>query len=285
MATGGGNGAAGRDVAGVNFTPRLLDGVPARELKSLADDIKKQVGSGVVALVGTSDGKASVVVGVTDDLTARINAVDLAKIGAHALGGKGGGGRADMAQAGGPDPSQAQAALDAIERALGRPRPEPPSDPGERFGVPVLMAGRPRVVATAEQRGELRALAGSSDRAEADRARAILLSLEGWSSVRIAEAFSVEPDSVRHWRWTFGREGVAGLRARKAPGPEPVKARAALSVVSEVLADEVSDRPNWTLPRLQDEIEARTGERISKSRLSVVMRKKGASAGGGRGTR
>ena len=148
-----------------------------------------------------------------------------------------------------------------------------------------VMAGRPRVVATAEQRGELRGLAGSSDRAEADRARAILLSLEGWSSVRIAEAFSVEPDSVRHWRWTFGREGVAGLRARKAPGPEPVKARAALSVVSEVLADEVSDGPNWTLPRLQDEIEARTGERISKSRLSVVMRKKGASAGGGHGTR
>ena len=151
------------------------------------------------------------------------------------------------------------------------------------FGV--VMVGRPRVVATAEQCRDLRTLAGSSDRAEADRARAILLSLQGWSSVRIAEAFSVEPDSVRHWRWTFGREGVAGLRARKAPGPEPVKARAALSVVSEVLADEISDRPNWTLPRLQDEIEARTGERISKSRLSVVMRKKGASAGGGPGTR
>ena len=147
------------------------------------------------------------------------------------------------------------------------------------------MAGRPRVVATAEQRSELRALAGSSDREEADRARAILLSLEGWSSVRIAEAFSVKPDSVRHWRWTFGRDGVAGLRARTAAGPEPVKARAALSVVAAVLSDEVADRPNWTLPRLQDEIEARTGLRISKSRLSVVMRKKGAFAGGGHGTR
>ena len=55
-------------------------------------------------------------------------------------------------------------------------------------------------------------------------------SLQGWSGVRIAAAFSVEPDSVRHWRWTFGRDGVAGLRARKAAGPEPVKARAALSV-------------------------------------------------------
>ena len=147
------------------------------------------------------------------------------------------------------------------------------------------MAGRPRVVATAEQCEELRALAGSPDRQEADRARAILLSLQGWSSFRIAEAFSVEPDSVRHWRWTFGRDGVSGLRARKAPGPEPVKARAALSVVAAVLSDEVADRPNWTLPRLQDEIEARTGQRISKSRLSVVMRKKGASAGGGHGTR
>lgn len=142
------------------------------------------------------------------------------------------------------------------------------------------MAGRPRVVATAEQREELHALAGSRDREEADRARAILLSLEGWSSARIGEAFSVKPDSVRHWRWTFGCAGVSGLRSRKAPGPEPVKAEAALSVVTELLSGEVSDRPNWTLPRLQDEIEARTGHRISKSRLSVVMRKKGASAGG-----
>jgi hypothetical protein len=67
--------------------------------------------------------------------------------------------------------------------------------------------------------------------------------------------------------------------------PEPVKARAALSVVADALAGDVADRPNWTLPRLQDEIEARSGLRISKSRLSVVMRKKGAFAGGGPGTR
>ena len=90
--------------------------------------------------------------------------------------------------------------------------------------------------------------------------------------------------SVRHWRWIFGREGVAGLRARTAPGPDPVKARAALSVIEEVLAPGVSERPNWTLPRLADEIEKRTGERISTSRLSVVL-KKGASPGAGRGTR
>ena len=120
LATGGAAGAAPpeRQISGIRFSPRLLDGVPARELKSLADDLKKQLGSGVVALVATNDGKASVVVGVTADLTTRLNAVDLVKIGAAELGGAGGGGRADMAQAGGPDPSRAEAALQAIERAL-----------------------------------------------------------------------------------------------------------------------------------------------------------------------
>ena len=120
LATGGGAGTASaeRQVSGIRFSPRLLEGVPARELKGLADDLKKQLGSGVVALVATNDGKASVVVGVTQDLTSRLNAVDLVKIGAAELGGAGGGGRADMAQAGGPDPSRAEAALQAIERAL-----------------------------------------------------------------------------------------------------------------------------------------------------------------------
>ena len=79
------------------------------------------------------------------------------------------------------------------------------------------MSGRSWIVATAEQRVELRDVAGSADREEADRARAILLSLDGWTSDRIALAFCVQPDSVRHWRWIFGREGVAGLRARTAP--------------------------------------------------------------------
>jgi len=120
LATGGTAGAAPaeRQISGIRFSPRLLEGVPARELKSLADDLKKQLGSGVVALVATNDGKASVVVGVTQDLTSRLNAVDLVKIGAAELGGAGGGGRADMAQAGGPDPSRAEEALQAIERAL-----------------------------------------------------------------------------------------------------------------------------------------------------------------------
>jgi transposase len=146
------------------------------------------------------------------------------------------------------------------------------------------MSGQSWIEATAGQREELRDLAGSSDREEADRARAILLSLDGWTSERISAAFCVQPDSVRHWRWIFGREGVPGLRARTAPGPAPVKAQAALSVVEELLAAGVSERPNWTLPRLADEIERRTGHRISKSRLSVVL-KKGALPGAGRVTR
>ena len=85
----------------------------------LIDDGKKQIGSGVVAIIGVSeDGKAGLAVGVTDDLTKRINAVDLAKVGAEALGGKGGGGRPDLAQAGGPDGSKAELALKAIEARL-----------------------------------------------------------------------------------------------------------------------------------------------------------------------
>jgi transposase len=113
------------------------------------------------------------------------------------------------------------------------------------------------ISASAEQREELRALARSSDREEADRARAILLSWEGWTSEQIAAAFCVRTDSVRHWRWIFGRKGSAGLRARTAPGRAAAKEQAALSVIEQVLAPAVAQRPNWTLPRLQDEIERR----------------------------
>ena len=120
LATGGGGAAAPefQEVDGIKFAPRLLEGMPARDLKGLADDIKKQVGSGVVALVSVDGGKASLVVGVTDDLTGRFNAVDLVKAGSAAVGGKGGGGRPDMAQAGGPDGAKAADALKAIESAL-----------------------------------------------------------------------------------------------------------------------------------------------------------------------
>ena len=112
--------AAIRDVNGIKLLARSVTGIELKDLRSLADEGKKQVGSGVVAIVGLSDdGKAGLVVGVTDDLTARFNAVELVKTGAAVLGGKGGGGRPDMAQAGGPDGAKAEDALKAIEAALG----------------------------------------------------------------------------------------------------------------------------------------------------------------------
>jgi alanyl-tRNA synthetase len=109
-----------RSVGGVKLLARAVTDIDMKDLKSLADEGKKQVGSGVVAIVGVSgEGKAGIVVGVTADLTARFNAVELVKKGAEALGGKGGGGRPDMAQAGGPDGSKAEAALAAVAAALG----------------------------------------------------------------------------------------------------------------------------------------------------------------------
>jgi alanyl-tRNA synthetase len=120
IATGGSSSSGGdtKSVNGVKLAARLLPDVPAKELKSMADALKKQLGSGVVALVATADGKASVVVGVTDDLIGRLSAVDLVKAGSLALGGQGGGGRPDMAQAGGPDAANANNAIAAIEAAI-----------------------------------------------------------------------------------------------------------------------------------------------------------------------
>ncbi|NNG03999.1 MAG: alanine--tRNA ligase, partial [Inquilinus sp.] len=120
LATGGGAGTAPpvKQVEGIDFSGRVLEGVPAKDLKPMADDIKTSLGSGVVALVAVNDGKASLVVGVTDDLTARLDAVALVRAGAAAVGGKGGGGRPDMAQAGGPEGGKAGDALAAIEAAL-----------------------------------------------------------------------------------------------------------------------------------------------------------------------
>lgn len=107
-----------KDIGGTKFVGKVLDGFPPKDLKPMADDLKKQIGSGVVALVATNDGKASIVVGVTDDLTGKISAVDLVRIGSEALGGKGGGGRPDMAQAGGPNADAANDGVSAIEGAL-----------------------------------------------------------------------------------------------------------------------------------------------------------------------
>jgi len=125
LAMGGGGKAGGeagdiRQVNGVKLLARAVSGIDLKDLRSLADEGKRQVGSGVVAIVGLSeDGKAGIVVAVTEDLIKKFNAVDLVKKGAEVLGGKGGGGRPDMAQAGGPDGSKAEAALKAIEAALG----------------------------------------------------------------------------------------------------------------------------------------------------------------------
>jgi alanyl-tRNA synthetase len=119
-ASNGSGAAAGiREVGDVKLMARAVEGIEMKDLKSLADDGKKQLGSGVVAIVGvTGDGKAGVVVGVTSDLTSRYNAVELVRVASEALGGKGGGGRPDMAQAGGPDGTKADAALTAIEKAM-----------------------------------------------------------------------------------------------------------------------------------------------------------------------
>jgi alanyl-tRNA synthetase len=123
---GSGNGSAAADpaqairtIGKVKMLARTVQGLNPKDLRGLVDDGKKQVGSGIVAIVGvTEDGKAAVAVGVTDDLTKTHSAVDLVRVGAAALGGKGGGGRADMAQAGGPDGTKAADALSAIEKAL-----------------------------------------------------------------------------------------------------------------------------------------------------------------------
>ncbi len=118
--SGGGGGPEIVTVGDIKFLGRAIEGVQPKDLRGLADDAKTKVGSGVVAIVGVSeDGKAAIVVGVTDDLKDRISAVDLVRLGAEALGGKGGGGRPDMAQAGGPDGSKAEEALAAISGALG----------------------------------------------------------------------------------------------------------------------------------------------------------------------
>jgi alanyl-tRNA synthetase len=119
---GGSSGAAGevKEVAGTKFLGKVVEGVSPRDLKSLADDGKKSLGSGVVAFIGLGeDGKASVVVGVTGDLAFKFSAVDLVRKASAALGGQGGGGRPDMAQAGGPDGTKAAEALDRVAEALG----------------------------------------------------------------------------------------------------------------------------------------------------------------------
>lgn len=147
------------------------------------------------------------------------------------------------------------------------------------------MAGRSKLTATAEQREALTALANGADRAQADRARAILLTLSGWTSPRIAEAFGVQENTVRLWRCAFQSDGPEALHSRVSAGPIPVKAEAALRVASPLLNAPVADRTNWTLARLAEEIERQEGVSISRSQLSKVLRQKGGCATGARATR
>ena len=118
---GGGSGEAGpadEQVGGVAFSGQVLDGMNPKELRSLLDAAKSRMGSGVAAIVAVNDGKAAVAVGVTDDVVGQVSAVDLVRVGVEAVGGKGGGGRPDMAQGGGPDGAKADEAIAAIRQAL-----------------------------------------------------------------------------------------------------------------------------------------------------------------------
>jgi transposase len=146
------------------------------------------------------------------------------------------------------------------------------------------MAGRSPVTASEEQKAALETLAASKDRGEADRARAILLTLKGWTSARIAEVFCVREDTVRFWRGEFARGGVEAVKASMYAGPPPVKTEAALRVCVPLLEAPVADRPNWTIPRLIAEVKRVERVEIGPSQLSKALRKK-TSGGGGPGTR
>ena len=124
LALGGGAGGASPstekpvEIAGIRYAGRVLEGVAPKDLRGLVDETKKSIGSGVAAFIGVNDGKAALAVGVTEDLTDRLSAVDLVRVGAEAVGGKGGGGRPDMAQAGGPDGARAADAVQAIAEKI-----------------------------------------------------------------------------------------------------------------------------------------------------------------------
>jgi alanyl-tRNA synthetase len=120
LALGGGSSAsaAPEEIGGIKLIARVLDGVDGKGLRGVAEDFRKQVGSGVVALIGVTDGKAAVTVAATADVTDRVNAADLARAAVIAMGGQGAGGKADFAQGGAPDGSKAEAGLAAVRTAL-----------------------------------------------------------------------------------------------------------------------------------------------------------------------
>ena len=112
------DGPASENVNGHKFIGEVVEGFDPKGLRAAVDDMKKRLGSGIGALIAINDGRASVAVGVTDDLAAQVSAVDLVKAAVAMLGGQGGGGRPDMAQGGGPDGSKAKEALEAVKDAV-----------------------------------------------------------------------------------------------------------------------------------------------------------------------
>jgi len=126
LALGGGAGAGGaagsgsesETIAGIAFSGQVIEGLSPKELRPLLDEAKARLGSGIATIVAINEGKAAIATGVTDDLVGRFNAVHLVRAGVTALGGKGGGGRPDMAQGGGPDGDQAHEALEAVRASL-----------------------------------------------------------------------------------------------------------------------------------------------------------------------
>lgn len=146
------------------------------------------------------------------------------------------------------------------------------------------MPGRSKVTADEAGRSALRALARSARRSEADRARAMLLTLAGQRAAEIAISLGVHISTVREWRGLFARGGIAALRHRKPPG-RPNRTGAAAALLAEaILAEDVGHDHSWTLPRLRGEIRRRGGPTISNAWLSVQLRHKD-SPGAGHGTR
>jgi transposase len=147
------------------------------------------------------------------------------------------------------------------------------------------MGGKTSVTATDQERIELEKLSRSADRSEADRARALLRTLAGATAEEIGSSLQVRPDQVRRWRMLYRSGGVEALRSKVRHGPPARLAETVLPVVKEILSEPSPPGVVWTVPRLREEVLARTGEQISESWLRVVMVKKGGFAGDGRATR
>lgn len=147
------------------------------------------------------------------------------------------------------------------------------------------MGGTTSVTATKEERIELEKLSRSADRAEADRARALLRTLEGASAADIGSGLKVRPDQVRRWRMMYRSGGVEALRSKVRQGPPARLAEVVLPVVQQILSEPAPPGVVWTVPRIREEVIVRTGEQISESWLRVVMVKKGGFTGVGRAIR